>query len=235
MQAFLALSQMLISSTHNFAFVHIQKTAGSSVTQAFVPYCRLIDRIVYGYLPTRKVFAGANRIFDLRDKGNAWATGLGRHAPLRDLRKVVDEQTYRRLFKFAFVRNPWDREVSFYFYFRTKRFLPDHKAACAMDFKSFLKKRMERQLRPQLYWVTDDAGILSADYIGYFESLDENIAEIGKRIMAPILMVPRTNVSKGRKHKDYRSFYDDESAQWVAEKFADDLRAFHYSFDSRSV
>ena len=104
-----------------------------------------------------------------------------------------------------------------------------------MDFKSFLKKRMERQLRPQLYWVTDDAGILSADYIGYFESLDENIAEIGKRIMAPILMVPRTNVSKGRKHKDYRSFYDDESAQWVAEKFADDLRAFHYSFDSRSV
>jgi hypothetical protein len=44
--------------------------------------------------------------------------------------------------------------------------------------------------------------------------------------------LPVSNVSSDR--RDYRTFYNDETAEIVAKVYADDIAAFGYTFDLRA-
>lgn len=41
-------------------------------------------------------------------------------SPPQQVKLVLDEELYNQLFKFVFIRNPWDLHVSLYNYFRKK-------------------------------------------------------------------------------------------------------------------
>ena len=90
---------MLVSHEHRFAFVHVPKTGGCSISQALQPYGdrvmrfwmnRWLDRIgihVNHYAPPEM------KRFRL-------------HTPADTLRRQLPADDFARLFKFAFVRNP---------------------------------------------------------------------------------------------------------------------------------
>ena len=76
---------MLISSSKNFVFVHIFKTAGTSVSNLFLPYARFIEKVTYKYFITKKLVAIYARVFHLENEGQEFITGYHKHATAEEV------------------------------------------------------------------------------------------------------------------------------------------------------
>ena len=55
------------------------------------------------------------------------------HAPISTVIDLMPEGLFARYFKFAFVRNPWDRIVSEFEFVRNYNLHPRHRKVAAMD------------------------------------------------------------------------------------------------------
>ena len=142
-------------------------------------------------------------------------------------------KSYRdRHYVFSFVRNPFDRLVSAYFFLKAGGIhRHDRRRArkLANDFNTFVKedllsKPINRILHfhPMVHWL--DAEI---DFIGKFENLQEDFNTICDKIGIPQQKLPHKNATK---HKHYTEYYDDETRKIVAEKYAKDIEYFGYEF-----
>jgi hypothetical protein len=139
-------------------------------------------------------------------------------------------------FKFTFVRNPFDRFVSTYFYF--KKYGRDGRGDVKMGdvvnrfnfFKDFVinfDKIPETEWcyphwKQQMHWIHKDI-----DFVGRFENLQQDFNTICDKIGIPRQQLPHKLKSK---HKHYTEYYDDETKQIVAEKYAKDIDYFGYKF-----
>ena len=216
---------MLLSIKYNFLFVHIAKTAGTSVRSTLERYRR---RDPY-YLPQ---FI-CSRISHLT--GHRIACKLPRHAKVIAAYEMLPREQFERLFKFAFVRNPWDLQVSSYHHLRRER---PHLVG-DRDFEAFLRYKLDPQ-RPYQYhidtsielqtdYLVDLHGNILVDFIGRFEQLEDDFHAICRRIgiRAPELAHKR----QAKERKDYRSYYDSVTAELVAERFRTDIDRLAYRFD----
>lgn len=210
---------MLVSYKHNFLFIHIPKAAGSSITNSLRPFAErpelLLENRLLRWIGVRQNLLGPyrRRMF------------VG-HASAQQLRSHLAPGGFEELFKFAFVRNPWDRLVSQYSFVRQSRTHKWNRRVMQMDFPQFADFWTDNR-RSQLHLLTDSQGELLVDYVGYFESIREDFDEICRRIGLTVEL-PHKNRSA---HKDYRSFYDDRLAEMVAQRRADEIARFGYTFD----
>src|SRR5947208_3472620 len=94
----------MISFQKRFLFVHIPKTAGNSIQTILQDYSE--DKL----LALRPEQDGVER-FGLRNPKYE----LKKHSTLAEYRTALGEEEFRGLYKFASVRNPWDRMVLLYF------------------------------------------------------------------------------------------------------------------------
>ena len=78
----------------------------------------------------------------------------------------------------------------------------------------------------------DDSGDISVDFIGRFESLDDDwrllCDVIGVKLSLPHEMVGPVDVSELRGR--YRDYYDEETRRLVARRYERDIDAFGYEF-----
>ncbi len=143
-------------------------------------------------------------------------------------------------FKFAFVRNPWDRIYSQYRYLRYT--LKLEFAECS--FEEFLAKceyALESgetlfgrnreifmlHLTNQLDWISIN-GELSVDFIGRYENIHEDFLFAMKQIDADIVL-PHDNKSKKDMH-GYRSAYTVKMGELVEKWHKKDIEYFGYKF-----
>ncbi len=158
---------MLISHTYKFIFVHIQKTGGSS-----------IEYVLRQFDPT-----ALREIPHERDPQN-WLKG--RHVFARQIRDYVGLKVWNSYFKFAFVRNPWDRLVSWYNMIKLrgdKKITPNnfwrYVLAHSHNFETFIKNcpsiitQLDGDKRStafnQVDYICDEKGRIIVDYIGRYE------------------------------------------------------------------
>jgi hypothetical protein len=190
----------MISHKHKFVFVHINKTGGTS-----------IETIL------RKISKNWN----------------GKHHLIEKYRKLADEKHgFENYFKFTFVRNPWDRLLSNYFF--RKITLKDNRVQ-DLSFKNWIINSRDGNYsfenclsrRTQLDWIVDENGEVVVDFIGRFENLQQDFNIICDKIKIPQQQLPHANKSK---HTHYTEYYDDETRQIVAEKYAKDIEYFGYKF-----
>ena len=103
----------------------------------------------------------------------------------------MDDRLFDRFFKFGFVRNPWDWQVSLYHFIRQRASHPQHDLVLAMGgFPEFLKWRVESFSPENLQntFLADAEGRLLVDFIGRFETLREDflhlMEHLGKSVNA---------------------------------------------------
>ena len=218
---------MLLSIKHQFLFVHIAKTGGTSV-RASLQGLRWRDP---WYLPmflcSRLSHISKHRI----------ASKLPRHAKVIAAKELLPREFFDNLFKFAFVRNPWDLQVSSFHHIRRER---PHYLGGHQDFDSFLRWKLDPQ-RPYQYhldtsielqsdYLIDLHGNLVVDFIGRYERLGEDFRVACKRIGIRPPALPHERRAGDRK-SDYRGYYRDETAELVGRHFKQDVEILNYRFD----
>ncbi len=212
---------MLLSYEPAFLFVHIDKAAGSSIQLALQPYAARSTR---SRLRRRLVWLGPLN----RCGGLYRALEFPEHASARVARRCLPPGLYAGLFKFAFVRNPWDRLVSRYAYLLRSTDHPRHRLVSAMKgFEDYLDWEIRRGKMFQYKYVTDERGRWLVDFVGYFERLHEDFAAACARLKVEA-QLPRANATA---HRDYRTYYTPATRDLVAGHFQRDIELLGYAFD----
>ena len=153
--------------------------------------------------------------------------GSADHRSLISQISEIGEGSGNLFFKFGFCRNPWDRLVSIY---HGRRQILKDKNTRELSFGDFiLSLDLQRMVYPVIskYWFLKKDGNIGLDFIGRFENFQEDFNFICDKIGIPRQELSRINKSK---HKHYTEYYDDETKQIVAEKYAKDIEHFGYEF-----
>ena len=225
----------MISKAHNCIFVHIPKNAGQSIEHVFLGLNNLTWKTRAPLLlrPNSDPAAGPPRLAHLR---------------ARDYVRCghVSQADYDRFFKFGIVRNPWERMVSFYKYMGEPK---------TESFNEFVLNSFPRFWKdkywfvcPQTDYVYDEQSKLLVDFVGRFEQLQPDFGIVCQKLGLPPIQVPFVNKSKERgllgklrrmfgavgaatePKRKYQDYYNEETQNFVAEKYAPDIANFGYKF-----
>jgi len=212
---------MLISYKNRFLFIHVGKAAGSSVLNAFQPYA---EPKTGNRFRRRMVWLGQlNRLGGLYRH-----LEFGQHVDACTVQRCLPPDVYNTLFKFAFVRNPWDRLASRYDYLRKNPKHHRHQLICSMDgFEEYVDYEMRRGKMFQYTQLTDASGRMIVDFVGYYEQLSDDFAKVCNRLGVQASL-PHLNKSVDR---DYRTYFTPELRTKVARYFSRDIEMFGYTFE----
>jgi hypothetical protein len=201
----------MISLQKRFLFVHIPKTAGNSIQTILRHYSE--DEIT----SSRPSQDGIER-FGVRNANYK----IKKHSTLAEYRAALGEEQFRRLYKFACVRNPWDRLISYFFTPGQQRVEWDRHA-----FKKFVSKTLSvaDYLRLEEAEV-DPFG--NVNRVMRFENLAEDFQTVCSELNIPSAPLPQYNRSQ-REH--FSKYYDLELRALVERRFALEIERFGYAFD----
>jgi len=164
--------------------------------------------------------------------------GANRNFPSQGVRSDADIRAqasaiFGSFFKFAAVRNPWDRAVSLYLR-REGLVVSEH-----ISFATFCTRHLYASdtcvfptlHRNQLDWLCDEDGQCLLDYVYRLEDFSRAIADIAERTGGRVqLGMKRENVRRDIAARDYRQYYSDETRKIVAARFEKDIDYFKYTF-----
>ena len=191
----------MISHKHKFIFIHVAKTGGTSIEHVLNP------NVPLDLLPT------------VRGTGNT--RFAGKHNTALNFKiRLEGKDIFDSYFKFAFVRNPWDLEVSLYKWVQLLN-------GGGNAFKEWIKISRKNTMG-FTRWMCDKKGNNLLDFIGKFENLQEDFDIVCDKIGIPQQQLPHKNKTK---HKHYTEYYDDETREIVTEKYAKDIEYFGYRFE----
>jgi len=167
----------------------------------------------------------------------------------------MTQETYDDYYKFSFVRNPWDRAVSFYKYLGyNKKCL--FKKFLLGDFKNKIFKEQHWFVRPQSDFIYSDNDRLLVDHVERFEDLQAGFDRICPHIGLAQTTIPHINQSKNRAsvmhgsykdaarltlrrlsmkkvslHARYQDYYDEETIACITSLYGRDIQLLGYGFE----
>jgi hypothetical protein len=197
---------------HDFKciFVHIPKTAGSSITKS---------------------------LESLPGNNNANSPRISKHAKAFEIKGLLGDEIWEEYFTFAFMRNPWDLMVSSYHWWLQKAGkIPYHhrhhrRISMMEGFNDFIYSRYGQKMINERYgelrdWVTEKDNIL-VDFLGKVETLDDDWKKICIEIGIEPTALARINTSN---REEYRKYYTPETRRIIAKRFEWVINKFNYSF-----
>ena len=212
---------MLISYSHKFIYVHIYRVAGTSIRDALAQYAYIPDRQMHLRI-LRKM--GVHRLVQ-----HHRLEQFNGHATAQEIKEKLPPRIFKSFFKFAFVRNPWDWQVSLYHFMLQNKSHPQHRLIESLgSFEKYLEWRVNEELHLQKDFVVDSNGKLLVDFVGKYSSLSQDLRYVCRRIGCRNLALSHLNRSL---HRDYRRYYTGRTIELVAEAFKKDIEYFGYTFD----
>jgi len=200
----------VINYKKKFIFIHIPKTAGSSLESSLLD----ADSCLTKGLWSKKGFESPLNHLTL--------TQLADHEEL-----TVSE--LRKFFKFAFVRNPWDKVISECFcphiqsiFTNCKSIKDKIKVVCSWSrgngYGGHCAKQISFLRHPDI----------ELDFIGKFENLSADFSAILQRLdLAPRLL---SHLNRSSREPDYRHYFDSETESLVRKCYREDIATFNYSY-----
>ena len=203
----------MISIENKFIFTHIGRTGGASIEIA------LSD---YGFKKPHKSYL-------LNHDPKIVYFEASQHWTTREERAILGNKIWTECFKFTIVRNPWDRIVSQYCGHVIKE-VP------GLSFEDYIIRSFEEQVyhedprfvKPCMDWITDSQDNIIVDFIGYTETLQDSFDKICKKLGAPKTTL--VNHGKSDRIHHYREYYNEKTAELVANAFERDIKQFNYEF-----
>lgn len=202
---------MLISYSKKFIFIHIYKTAGMSVRQAIGKY----QLIPY--------FDSPNRVL------NYIIYGINNyHLTATQLQEKLPKKLFNDYYKFAFVRNPWDWQVSLFNYMQQCNTHHQNSLANQLQsFEDYIEWRVNNEVRLQSDFLLGKEGEVIVDYIGHLETIDNDFSFLEKELNLSSIHIPKVNTTQRER---YQSYYSSKTKDLVYKHFKKDIELFDYSF-----
>lgn len=212
---------MPICFERKIVFVHVPKTGGTSINSYF------------NFKEKLKNFYGVvNQSLELS------------HFSLDEIAEHLNLNSF---FKFSFVRNPWDRLVSKYFFYKIGYRKKNEKSLSIFDnvesfddyvFEIFKNFKNIQNNYPSHYlcnhFKTQSSFVISKnyklDFLGNFENFNFDLKKIGSifNIKKDIPCLNFTN------HKNYQFYYNKKTKKIVEELYGEDIKNFNYKFDKKT-
>ena len=205
----------MISLRKQFLFVHVPKTGGNSIQNILKNHSE--DEIV-----TPRPHQDGIERFEVRNS----TYKITKHSTLSHYKSVIDAATYRSLFKFAVMRNPWDMMISYYF--------SPHRAVTEWNRNDFIE--LMKTVPTLRHYICEDPVSdqekvdADLDLLMRFERLDDDFRTVCARIGIEYAPLPRRNRSE-RAH--YSQYYDEELIELVARRFSEEVSSGGYAFERR--
>lgn len=215
--------RMILSTNHKFLFIHVYKAAGMSIEGVLGEYD---IRHAVAHLPPPQ------RADTLRAHGiESDIFTMQRHVSATDLKRALTPDLYNCLFKFAFVRNPWDLQLSLYhFNLAHPEFIKPESKHDFSSFENYIMTQPEagNPRGQQLQFITDESGHQIIDFIGRFETLENDFKTVCAKIGLNKLKLEKRNATK---HEPWPLCYSRDMFERVKKRQAVDIEAFGYNSD----
>ncbi len=208
---------MLISDSHQFVFVHIRKAAGTSLRQILEQHALAKNNNPWYKFLSRNGVSVNYRKYSFR-----------KHAGLIEAERSMPGDKFKHYFKFAIVRNPWDRLVSEYEYIKTQPSHSRFKKLSGMDFAQYVNYQSTRPAAHQVNALKLKNGQLGCDFVGKLETLEQSLKMVGAKLGIEFSKLPHVNQVNRR---DYRTYYNNNLVESVAQLWHADIKAFDYKFE----
>jgi len=187
-------------------------------------------KCIFFHIPKTGGSSIRNVLFGNGDGGHILSTSM----------EELETEKFNEYFKFSFVRNPWDRVVSAFYYLNTSELNPNilsfrikYIDKYNMNFKKFVKDfmneesiKLSQHLLPQHLFVFKE-NTPNIDFIGKFENIQEDFNKI-----CDIIGIDKTYLSNDNKsdHDSYKDYYDEETKSIIAKIYEKDINYFNYIF-----
>ena len=160
--------------------------------------------------------------------------GSANHTKIKQWQHKLDKNIFDNYFKFTFSRNPWDRTVSLYHYYKQRNYYKDRRYFLTPKimrsfetFVKFLESENGKLVAPtQISWIKDLKDEFIIDFIGRFENYENDWNKVCKQLSIT-KKLPHLNKSK---HKDYKIYYNKKLIKMVEDIYKEDIDFFNYDF-----
>jgi len=166
----------------------------------------------------------------------------GGHKPILQYQLIYSQVEFNKYFKFAFVRNPWDRVVSAYSFLKSggatekDRLWAETHLKSYPDFRSFVRDWLKpgnvysyHHFIPQYRYLSGvEKTSMDIDFIGRYETLHQDFERICEKLNIATSL-DQHNKTEGRQI-GYKDYYDSHTKKIVADVYKDDIELFDYSF-----
>ena len=230
---------MIISHEHKFIFLKTKKTAGTSIELALSALCGPGD-IITPLTAVDEALRASGRgaqnwrlhgwwqsprpLFKRRFlKFTAEDYGFYNHMPAEEAKALLnDDKAWRSYFKFAFDRNPWDRQVSWYHHRYSRKDTPP-------PFSDFIYA--DRRARINNYEIYSLGGQPAVDFVGRFETLEQDLrhalGQVGLELEGAL---PRAKTNFRQNALPYRDYYDGDTSLIVGDWYKREIALLGYAF-----
>jgi hypothetical protein len=229
---------MIVSHRHRFIYVKTHKTGSTAVEVALAPFLGPDDILT----PAKAEFqamrgeAGPRnyrlnhplvpkvpllkRLLGRPVRQNHPSVGFYHHMPAWRIRAYVGEEVWRDYFKFTFERNPWDRQVSWYWF---KSVRPQK----GRSFEAFMRNRRRAYVPNFDLYSQNDKVVV--DFVGRYEQMQDDWLKVLRNIgLDESTALPLANVSERR--RDYREVYNERTKAIVGDWYSREISLLCYSF-----
>lgn len=260
---------MIISHRHKFIFIKTEKTAGTSIELALARVCGPEDVITALVHPEDRELQRSlgpgyrgqqNDLIPLRflnplDIARALKAlerpRFTNHIGCREVRRFVPPEVWKSYYKFCVERNPWDKVVSLYFWWRKleAQFAKDpaafrrdlgpasrgvewmitHHPVGTKSLSEFIQSGRANHLQGYELYTID--GEVAVDRILRFERLAEELASVAGHLgIQDLPELPRAKSGVRKPGLHYRDQLSEADRDKVAQVFAREIALLRYEF-----